>query len=122
VIAAFRPGDFLIIVAGLAFTFWLGSAVWFSSAGDRVRVRAGGEILFEGSLRQDRTLNVPGPLGTTKIEIRQGRVRVSRDPGPRQYCVKQGWLSRGGQAALCLPNRVSLEILGSRRAYDSLNY
>ena len=117
-----RPGDFLVIAAGMALTLWLGLAAWLQPAADRVRVRAGGETLFEGRLNQDRRLEVPGPLGTTEIEIRQGRARISRDPSPRQYCVKQGWLSQGGQTALCLPNRVSLEILGGRLTYDSLNY
>jgi hypothetical protein len=117
-----RPGDLLVISAGMTFTLWLGSAAWFQPAADRVRVRAGGETLFEGRLNQDRRLSVPGPLGTTEIEIRQGRARISRDPSPRQYCVKQGWLSQGGQTALCLPNRVSLEVLGVRSSYDSLNY
>ena len=64
----------------------------------------------------------PGPLGQTSVEVARHRVRVLRDPGPRQLCVKQGWLSQAGQAALCLPNQVSVEITGASRIYDSLNY
>ncbi|MDA0190732.1 MAG: NusG domain II-containing protein, partial [Proteobacteria bacterium] len=44
------------------------------------------------------------------------------DPGPRQYCVRQGWLSRPGQIAICAPNEVSVEVRGAKEAYDSLNY
>jgi adenosylhomocysteinase len=34
------------------------------------------------------------------------------DPGPRQYCVRQGWLARPGEIAICAPNQVSVEIRG----------
>jgi hypothetical protein len=74
------------------------------------------------SLTHDRRLEVHGPLGTTTVVIEKQRVRVAADPGPRQYCVRQGWLSRAGEIAICAPNQVSVEIQGSRRAYDSLAY
>ena len=51
-----------------------------------------------------------------------GRARVVADPGPRQYCVRQGWLVRPGEIAICAPNRVSIQIAGRTKAYDSLSY
>jgi hypothetical protein len=56
------------------------------------------------------------------IEVEAGRVRVAADPGPRQLCVRQGWLSHAGDIALCLPNQVSVELVGSKRRFDSLVY
>jgi len=47
------------------------------------------------------------------------RVRVAADPSPRQLCVRQGWIPPGG-AAVCLPNRVSVE--NAAAGYDTLNY
>jgi hypothetical protein len=47
---------------------------------------------------------------------------VAADPSPRQLCVKKGWLTLSGQAALCLPNQVSLEIRGRTPTYDTLGY
>jgi hypothetical protein len=61
-------------------------------------------------------------LGTTAIAVEKGRVRVVSDPGMHQYCVRQGWLERAGQIAICAPNEVSVEIAGGRKVYDSLNY
>jgi len=61
-------------------------------------------------------------LGTTRIEIAPGRARVAADPSPRQYCVRQGWLTQANSIAICAPNRVSLALVGRNRAYDSLNY
>ena len=34
----------------------------------------------------------------------------------------QGWLSHAGQASFCLPNRVSIRLMGASPSYDSLNY
>lgn len=104
------------MVFGLFKTLWLGEAA------SKVQVRAGSEIFTTQSLNQQRALEIPGPLGTTTVIIDNGRVRVASDPGPRQYCVKQGWLTQAGQVAMCLPNQVSVELLGNSRPYDSLNY
>lgn len=65
---------------------------------------------------------MPGPLGTTVITVEKRRVRVLADPGPRQYCVRQGWLSRPGEIAICAPNQVSVQVQGGREPYDSLGY
>jgi hypothetical protein len=42
-------------------------------------------------------------------------------PRPRQYCVRQGWLARPGEIAICAPNQVSVEIRGRKPTYDSLS-
>ena len=73
-------------------------------------------------LSRDQQIEVPGPLGTSVIAIRQRKARIVSDPSPRQYCVRQGWLQQAGEIALCLPNQVSVELAGSTKKYDSLNY
>lgn len=117
-----RPGDWLVlclVAVLLGFSF---PRLWAGGLGDKAVVRQAGRIVAELDLHSPRTLDVAGPLGTTVIAIEAGRARVLSDPGPRQYCVQQGWLSRAGEIAICAPNRVSLAITGRNRAYDSLNY
>ena len=80
------------------------------------------ETNAEVDLAAPRIVEVPGPLGTTRIEIQPGRARVAADPGPRQYCVRQGWLVSAGAVAICAPNQVSLALSGRHADYDSLNY
>ena len=83
---------------------------------------SGGKVVAQVDLARERTIEVPGPLGVTLIEIRPGRARVAADPGPRQYCVRQGWLTQAGAVAICAPNEVSLSLTGRAADYDSLNY
>jgi hypothetical protein len=117
-----KPGDWILLGLSGLLVCALALHAWRSPAGDHVIVRAGGKVFAEISLARDGLIQVPGPLGQTSVELARHRVRIARDPGPRQFCVKQGWLSQAGQAALCLPNQVSVEINGASRIYDSLNY
>ncbi len=121
-LALLRPGDWLVILGsallvGLSLpTFWQGGIA------DKAIIRQEGKVFAEVDLRNKRQLVVAGPLGITQIQIEPGRARVLSDPGPRQYCVKQGWLMRPGEIAICAPNRVSLQIAGRTKVYDSLSY
>jgi len=117
-----KPGDWALLGLTSLLVCVLALHVWMSPRGDQVVVRAGGKVFAEVNLDRDGLMQVPGPLGQTSVEVARHRVRIARDPGPRQLCVKQGWLSQAGQAALCLPNQVSVEITGASRIYDSLNY
>lgn len=115
-------GDVLVIAIGILTVITLFNTLWLGEAANKVQIRAGSQIFSTLSLNQQRTLEVPGPLGNTIVAIDNGKVRVVSDPSPRQYCVKQGWLEQAGQVAMCLPNQVSVELLGSKKLYDSLNY
>jgi hypothetical protein len=117
-----KPGDWLVFSAGLFLVVWLFATLWQGQSADRVIVRAGGKVVAEANLFKDQAIPVQGPLGTSLIKIQNRRVRVASDPSPRQYCVKQGWLTHAGEVAICLPNQVSVEVAGAQKLYDSLNY
>lgn len=117
-----RAGDIGVLVAGASLVVALVLNNWGSGRGDTAIIRAAGEIVHTAPLSRTQTLSVNGPLGLTQIQIEPGRARVAADPSPRQLCVKQGWLTLSGQAALCLPNQVSLEIRGRKPPYDTLGY
>jgi hypothetical protein len=117
-----RPGDWVVMALGIMSCVYAGARLWAGGAPDGVVVRAGGQVFVETDLTRSRRIAVPGPLGVTLIEIEPGRARVASDPGPRQYCVRQGWLSRAGAVAICAPNEVSLALTGRGGDYDSLGY
>ncbi|MCB1916760.1 MAG: NusG domain II-containing protein [Rhodocyclaceae bacterium] len=117
-----RVGDVLTLAVAAAGCVASFALMWRGEAPDRAIVRAGGRIVAELPLDRHRELDVAGPIGTTRIEVDSGRARVASDPGPRQYCVRQGWLSRGGAVAICAPNQVSLSLNGGDNSHDSLSY
>ena len=118
----FRGGDWLVLLLGILFSAWLTATVWHGGAPRQVVIRAGGQVFAEARWDARPRISVPGPLGNSVVEIEPGRARVAADPSPRQLCVKQGWLSHAGDAALCLPNQLSVELAGAVRRFDSLNY
>ncbi|HEX6735683.1 MAG TPA: NusG domain II-containing protein [Azonexus sp.] len=117
-----RPGDWLVVLGGAVLVGLSIPLFWQGGLADRAIIRQEGKVFAEVDLRSRRQLEVAGPLGVTRIAVEPGRARVVSDPGPRQYCVRQGWLMRPGEIAICAPNRVSLQIAGRTRIYDSLSY
>lgn len=121
-LAWLRPGDWLILGGGTALVALTIPQLWQAGLAEKAVIRQNGQVFAEADLQHAHQLSVPGPLGMTLIAIEPGRARVVSDPGPRQYCVRQGWLSRPGEIAICAPNRVSLQITGRTRLYDSISY
>jgi hypothetical protein len=115
-------GDWLVIIVSLILVFGAFQTLWHSEHAAKLRIRQGDAIYATLSLDQERAIDIHGPLGNSRIVIHHGRARFEHSPCTNQYCVHQGWLSRAGQVAICLPNQVGLELLGSNKPYDSLNY
>ena len=117
-----KPGDVLILLVGIAGWAVLTLSLWQSGPAAQAQVRRDGVLVAAYPLSEDRTVSVVGPLGTTMIRIESGRARVVSDPGPRQYCVRQGWLTRPGEMALCAPNHISLTLTGGQATFESMAY
>ena len=117
-----RPGDWLALLLAALFAAALFPLAWRGGAAEKAVVRANGEIVAEVRLTESRNVEVEGPLGVTRIEIAPGRARVAADPGPRQYCVRQGWLTQPNAIAICAPSHISLSIAGRASSHDSLAY
>jgi hypothetical protein len=117
-----KIGDWITLLLGSLFTVWLAATLWQGGAADKAVIRSGGKIFREVPLSRDQIIEVPGPLGLSRISIHNRQARIAADPSPRQYCVRQGWLKQAGEISICLPNQVSVELNGGRKRYDSLNY
>lgn len=121
-LALLLPGDWAVILActaltGLAYPFF-----WQGGRAEKAVVRVDGAIVAELPLTTHKRIEVQGAIGPAVIEIEPGRARVLSDPGPRQYCVKQGWLQRPNAIAICAPSHVSLALAGGKSDHDSISY
>ena len=121
-LALLRPGDWLVAVLAALLCAASIPLTWQGGSAEKAVVRRGGEVFAELDLSRNRRIEVPGPLGMTTIAVEQRRVRVVSDPGPHQYCVRQGWIEHAGEIAICAPNQVSVQIVGGKEMYDSLSY
>lgn len=117
-----RIGDWVVIMLGMGAVAASFPLLWSGGQAERAVIRVDGRVVAEFPLSVARRHAVTGPLGETLIEVAPGRARVLADPGPRQYCVQQGWLTRPNAVAICAPNHVSLSLSGRDANHDSLNY
>ena len=49
--------------------------------------------------------------GANTVQVERGRIRISAADCPDQVCVKQGWISGGAVPSICLPHRLTIEIV-----------
>ena len=62
-------------------------------------------------LSEDASVTVESSLGTNIIEVADGRVRCLESDCSNQTCVKQGWVSGQGQTIVCLPHKLTVQVV-----------
>lgn len=118
-----RAGDIVLIalcatLVGLAYGLTWRPAAHAAYA----ELRAPGETPRHIALAGERRIRVRGSLGDSVLAVRDGAIRFLRSPCPGKQCIHSGWLDRAGEFAACLPNGVSLTLVGEEHSYDALNY
>ena len=120
--AAIRPGDVVVLAVGLAIIGILFQDVYSNDSVHAVQVMQPDHSMENFPAWQARTVRVSGPLGETVLEIRDGKVRVIASPCSQKLCIRAGWLEHAGEAAACVPNRVSVALLGDDPRFDAMNF
>ena len=105
------------LVAGLYAHLWSGRG-----PADELRIHSGDAPLRTEALAPDRKLRVRGALGDSLLEVRDERVRFLDSPCSGKHCVHAGWAQQTGQSVACLPNRVSVQLAGTGRRFDAINF
>lgn len=104
-----RRGDALAALALLL----LAAAVWLlrgvQSEPSAVQITAQGESRTY-ALSEDMHLQLDDGV---VVEIADGQAWIAQSPCRDQICVRAGKLSKTGETACCLPQRVSIEIRGA---------
>jgi hypothetical protein len=107
--------DYVCLVLALALVL-LAFIPVYGGAGDQYTINLkaeGGTWVFPRDAEE--TVRVPGPLGDTVVEIRDGRARVLSSPCQNQTCVAAGYIHAHGQWTACLPNRVLVSVEGREK-------
>jgi hypothetical protein len=105
------------LLAGLYGKFWSGHG-----APAYARIIVGDKQQALVALDQDKTLSIKGELGVSTVEIHAGKVRFSASPCTGKQCIHSGWAGHAGEFIACLPNRVSVSVIGKNQYFDSINF
>ncbi len=68
---------------------------------------------------RERTLAIEG--GHAVLHVSEGKIRLMPMDDklcPEQICSKTGWIDKPWQMILCLPNRISVRIVGAQKEGD----
>ena len=117
-----KGGDWFIIILFCALITISTKFLWNLPEGQYLEIYKNNEILATYSLNQKITKIIDGEKGETKITIDNGKVRFSSAPCAKKYCIHQGWINKANQIIICIPNKISISILGAKTNYDSINY
>jgi hypothetical protein len=113
----FDGRDFMLVLALLLAVFFCYLlTARRAEDGQRVKyaeIRVDGRVDALVALNEDREYT-PGGLPAVRIAVRNGAVGFIASDCPDKICVHTGFLSLPGQAAVCLPNRVVVQVAAAR--------
>ncbi|MCD6081434.1 NusG domain II-containing protein [candidate division WOR-3 bacterium] len=116
-----KPADYVLVVILLAVSLYL-----FANQRATYQPRYGviylnGKPYYRFYLNKNQIIKVDGPLGSSYVEVKDGRVRMLQSPCPLKLCMKQGWVDKPGSVIICVPNRIVIELKGKPRV-DAVTY
>ncbi|MGB9615470.1 MAG: NusG domain II-containing protein [Fervidobacterium sp.] len=121
-----KKGDllFLIIVLIGLFIFLLVRFGNFSAEARNVEVKVDGTTKLKVPLKQStsRIYSVVSSEGSLSFIIDKERVYVLESTCKDKLCIKEGAISRVGESVICLPNRITISIVGEKNEVDSTTY
>jgi len=117
-----KSGDWVIIILFSFLMLISAKILWDLPQGQYLEIYKNNEILGTYSLNHKITKTIKGIKGETEININNGKARFSKAPCTKKYCIHQGWINKANQTIVCIPNQVSIYIVGAKKKYDSINY
>ncbi|NOZ52673.1 MAG: NusG domain II-containing protein [Gammaproteobacteria bacterium] len=116
-------GDWLVLLTALVLLVTLYNRYWQSdSSRNQAVIMVSGQFWSNIDLHENQTIEVPGKIGISIVNISNGKIHFSTSPCTTKQCIHQGWLHQGGEFAACLPNEVSIQIAGPDPRFDSINF
>ena len=103
--------DFILIASILAFSIAIFAAMFFSqSNGEYVKVSVDGKETGVYYLSIDGEYVIGD--GSNVLVIENGKAYISHATCPDGLCVRRGRISIVGESIICLPNKVTVTVVG----------
>ena len=108
--------DVIVIASILLVAIALVAISHFTAAnGAFVEVTVGGEVIGKYPLALDSVYTLGG--GTNVLTVKNGEAYMSYSSCPDHVCENTGRVSFVGQTIICLPNRISITVVGESDGY-----
>jgi len=118
-----RRADYFVVAFALLLLPWLYLEFWGNdTSGEIVQIRVANGETLKLPLDENKRIEVQGALGTSIIEIKDRQVRFVDSPCQNKQCIITGWLHKDGELAACIPNGVTVQIIGQDKRFDTLNF
>ncbi|MBE6144275.1 MAG: NusG domain II-containing protein [Firmicutes bacterium] len=65
------------------------------------------------NLNEKKEYKVDGYNGEVIIIVNNGKIKVEQENSPLHLCSKQGYISKSYETIVCLPNKISIKIIGN---------
>jgi hypothetical protein len=100
------------------------SSVWHKDQDKKEAIVCHNNKLLEvHDLSEDGVISISNKGMKMTINLDKGRVRVLESNCPKHVCVHTGWISNSGQAIVCVPNRIMIEVKGRQKSkYHATSY
>ena len=76
-----------------------------------LEIRIAGDLYGSYSLSEDQTLEIHSSYGNNTLTISGGTAAMTASDCKNQICIRSGVISKPGPMIVCLPHRLSAEIL-----------
>ncbi len=121
----FRKKELLLLLSLIILPALLLAVFSLRPSGTTALVRIENEEVYRvslNSLKTEEIMEFSGENGIIlTVSFSPGGARVVSSSCPDKICVRTGLLKKAGDAAVCVPARFTLEILG-KRSQDAVTY
>lgn len=84
--------------------------------GSRTAVIRCGDIRHELALDEDGLFRFDGI--DAEFEVKNGNIRITKVSCPDKICEKTGYIGSSGQSIICVPNKITVAVVGSDESVD----
>ncbi len=116
-------GDRLLMIVATLAVLSLYPLLWGGQKpASHALIEVQGEESRSTALQYQQLLRIDGKIGTSSIEIKDGFARFIDSPCRSKVCIHYGWLKQSGEAIACLPNGITLSLIGGDSRFDAINF
>ena len=87
-----------------------------SGGGSRTAVIHCGDVRQELALDRDGSFRFDGI--DAEFEVKNGKICLTNASCPDKLCEKTGYISSSGQSIICVPNKITVTVVGSDESVD----